>query len=139
MGTSNPATFSTSIWLGLCAGVISGRMVCTRCKNDLARGSPAPLAFGLSTVYGWHAGERSHRSAPKSPISAAARVDISTCKQNQSEEVIRAGDGPGARCPSRNSCCISCTRSGPSQMHESRFRGRGLLLRRSEGRLYAPN
>lgn len=48
-----------------------------RCKKDCARGSAAPLANGLSTVYGWHDGDRSHRSASSGERSAAVSVVIS--------------------------------------------------------------
>ena len=57
----------------------SGKMLSMRCKKDCARGSAAPLANGLSTVYGWHDGDRSHKFAFSREMSAAVRVAISVC------------------------------------------------------------
>lgn len=55
----------------------SGRTLSIRCKKECARGSAAPLANGLSTVYGWHDGDRSQRFAFSREISAVVRVPIS--------------------------------------------------------------
>lgn len=50
---SKPATFSISIHFGAAFCIAkSGKTCSIRCKNDSALGSAAPLAAGLSTVYG---------------------------------------------------------------------------------------
>lgn len=49
-----------------------------RWMKDLARGSSAPLARGLRTVYGWHDGDKSHKSAWWTARSDACKVQIST-------------------------------------------------------------
>lgn len=74
----NPPTFSTRRWVG-CAfsETRSGRTFRIRCRNDFARGSRAPLELGFNTVYGWHAGERSHNLAWKEARYAAERSEIS--------------------------------------------------------------
>lgn len=50
---SKPATFSISNHFGAAFCIArSGKTRSSRCKNDFALGSAAPLAAGLSTVYG---------------------------------------------------------------------------------------
>lgn len=57
-----------------------------RRMKDFARGSSAPFARGLSTVYGWHDGDSSHRWACSWASSAAVRDDMSTCMHYRSCE-----------------------------------------------------
>jgi hypothetical protein len=77
--TSNPATFSTSRRTGAAPrSERAGNTFSIKCRKDCARGSAAPFAFGLSTVYGWHAGDMSHRFALSDSSASASSVAMST-------------------------------------------------------------
>jgi hypothetical protein len=116
----------------------SGRTLSMRCKKDCARGSAAPLANGLSMVYGWHDGDRSHRSAFSRERSAAARVAISVYVVSGQPYPGVTSTVPCGQCPRQSLQCTLGTRSGPSrkrrlqQLLEYRCDGvrNGNLLRR---------
>ena len=93
--TSNPATFSTSRRAGAVPrSERTGSTLSIKCRKDCARGSEAPFAFGLSTVYGWHAGDKSQRFALSGSSDSAFSVLMSTCDpklNSQQMKTRRAG------------------------------------------------
>ena len=106
-GTSNPATFSTSICEGCCLILTSsGRTTSIRWMNDFALGSAAPFASGFKTVYGWQDGESNHSWASREDSSEAVNLVMSTYEEYRLDmskyDVQKLSNMPVWRSPCRN-------------------------------------
>ena len=56
-----------------------------KCRKDCAQGPEAPFASGLSTVYGWHMGDKSQRFALSGLSDSTFSMLMSTCDLNMAD------------------------------------------------------